>query len=95
MLQNGVKVFVLAVLVWAFFAISARLPGGGRGIGSARRGEGGALCVYIGGALLALWGEAEVGAIKPVSLRGMFVAVGVLLMIFAVVLANALREAAV
>jgi peptidoglycan/LPS O-acetylase OafA/YrhL len=93
MLRNGAKVLVMAALVGVYFALSDHFAAH-RGARSVRRGEGGAVCLFVGGALLALWGDTEVGTLRPVSLRGMFVLLGVLLMIFAVILANALRESA-
>ena len=85
------KVLVFAALVGGFFYFDSFVRHG-REFPVVRLAEGRAIGLFIVGAALAVWGNKETGGLDPISLRGVFIILGVLLMIFAGVLMYALRE---
>lgn len=86
MLRNAIKLLAFIGLVSAFSYFAS----GGSELHAywvIGRVEG----IFTAGAVLAIWGDMKVGTLDPISLRGAFVVLGVLLMILAVVLAYGLR----
>lgn len=48
--------------------------------------------VFIVGAWLALWGDQRIGVLDPISLRSIYIVIGIGLMILAIILSQGLRE---
>ena len=90
-MRNAIKILIFAVLIGSFFLFAGHVRYGHE-FRVVRLAEGRAIGAFIVGAWIAVWGDKEIGTLDPISLRSLFVILGVLLMIFGCVLAYGLRE---
>lgn len=78
----------LFVALLGGFVVAVLFGVGGADSGELRRGELRAIMLFGVGAATAIWGKKETtGALDPISLRGLFIILGVALMVFGCVLA--------
>ena len=91
MLRSALKILVFAALVGGFLYFDS-FGQHGHEFRAVRLADGRANGIFFIGAVIAVWGNKEIGGLDPISLRGIFIILGALLMIFAGVLVYALRE---
>jgi hypothetical protein len=91
MYRNLIKILVFVTLVGGFcwFAWGTDMTQTER---SRRKARNKATACFVVGAAVALWGDKRMGNLDPISLRGIFVVLGVALMLFGFLLARTLRE---
>lgn len=92
MFKSVIKIILFAALVVSFVIYAhtwGKWPQVRQAVYSAYSKE---CVVFIVGAWLAIWGDQRIGVLDPISLRSIYIFIGVMLMILAVVLAQGLRE---
>jgi len=94
MIPRVCKILVFAALVGGFFHFGG-FDQHSHEFQPVQFGEGRAVVLFIAGAAIAVWGDKKIGVLDPISLRGIFIIIGVLMMIFACVLMCGLRESSV
>ena len=92
MIRSVLKILVFAALVGGFVFFGS-FVWHDHEFRAVRLAEGRAIGIFIIGAAVGVWGDKEIGTFDPISLRGIFIILGVLLMLFAGLLIYALRAA--
>jgi hypothetical protein len=93
MVKNIIKAIIFVALALGFFWFAGRRTAG-QVVTSPAWARAGAW--FLAGAAVALWGDKDIGVTidpDPISLRSVFVVLGVLMMIFGAILMKALCSA--
>ena len=94
MLKNITKILIFLALIGGFHYIASLKEGTLVSWGIYHAWNKGAAW-FVVGAACAIWGDKKIESIDPdpISLRGVFIVLGILMMLFGLILSGALRDA--